>query len=191
MLNKILRSFFKTDKPNDPSKDQVSKEIEDYFKKYGNPDFDSIPDDILEKLNQSNFQKILLSIQEKFRSNEELFKYQYELVKKAIKINHLQYNLITRIDLRGYYHFYEKAMHLKKEGDIRKSASILCFNIIRNGTFAPGHYTELMVLLRKLKEYEKEHILANLYLKLFDRGVDERNKTVKRIITIEKLIAKK
>lgn len=190
MLKKMFDSFFKSQNTENPNEDQIFKEIEEYFKKYKNPDFDSIQEDILEELKESGFEDLLRLIQEKFKLNEGLLTYQIDLVKRAIKSNHKEWNLISRIDLQGYFPYYEKAMQLKKEGSIKKSASILCFNILINGTYAPGHYSELMVLLRKLEEYEKELVVANLYLKLFDQGVDDRDKILKRITNIEKLITK-
>lgn len=52
------------------------------------------------------------------------FKYQYELVKRAVEINNEDFNKIIRIDLQGYFPTYEKALERKEAGEIRKSANL-------------------------------------------------------------------
>jgi len=146
-----------------------------------------IPSGILNIISELDEKRIIDEIKIKRHLNEQKQDRNYN---KAIGLtNEGKFETAIKIsseDDLGFYNYYQLAQKNEKRGKIIKAAEIYWFNIFHNGTDAPGNFNRLLILLRKMKDFEKEYKIARIYKSFVNESQFE--KIDKRIETIKKKI---
>lgn len=159
-----------------------------------------IPESNLEEITNMDINTLILNIQSKIATNRQKEKendiyYQKQSDKflkdsfngKPVTAEMYSFQEIVDTDYLYYYPIYELASNEEKTGNIKRACEILWYNIYNNGTLAIGNYNRLLILLRKLEEYEKELVIANICKNVIPNCDFE---TIdKRIVTINKKLA--
>jgi len=124
-------------------------------------------------------------ILKKRKNNRREFESNYDKAKTIIRKGQTQKaQELTSQDVLGYFHVYQKAEKLEKEGNLEKAAKIYWSNIYENGTDAPANFKRLLIVLRKLGRKKEELTVAKIYSAFVKEK--ELQKLKKRIINIEK-----
>lgn len=148
-----------------------------------------IPENILIELLENDTSVLTESIKEKRKKNNE--KYDNN-IKRALELigegKSLQAQRLSEKDVQGFYEYYVMAENEEKSGNLKEAANIYWYNIFHNGTDAPANFTRLMILLRKMDEFELELKVANLFKNFVHHS--DIDKLEKRIATIQKKINK-
>lgn len=146
-----------------------------------------VPENILQQITSIEESDIIKQINNKRKENEQKSCDNQDKVEELMhKGKYNDANRLSSLDFLGYLEFYQYAQQEEKNENIKKAAEIYWYNIFNNGTDAPASFDRLLILLRKLKEYEKELIVARVYRNFVNENKYE--KIDKRIETIKKKI---
>lgn len=148
-----------------------------------------VPTELLHQISTIEEDEIIRQIRIKRQKNEQLFDDNQEKLDKLIDNGKYEAaNSLSSFDILGYFEFYQYAQEEEKKENLVKAAEIYWYNIFINGTDAPASFERLLILLRKLKEFEKELVVARVYRNFVHENKHE--KINKRIETIKKKIDK-
>lgn len=148
-----------------------------------------VPTNILNQISTIEEDEIIRQIKIKRQKNEQLFEDNQDKLEKLIdKGKYNEANSLSSLDILGYFEFYQFAQEEEKKENLERAAEIYWHNIFNNGTDAPASFDRLLILLRKLKEFEKELIVARVYRNFVHENKQELIN--KRIETIKKKIDK-
>ena len=77
---------------------------------------------------------------------------------------------------------YQKAYELEKRGDLIKAAKLYWKNIYKNGSDAPANFNRLLIVLDKLKHYEDELRVAEVFIVFVsEEYIDKLKKRIERL----------
>lgn len=148
-----------------------------------------IPSGILNQIIEYDEREILDHIQSMRYKN--LQKQEENFEKALAHIDKGNFNAANRLlskDVVSFYDYYLLGQAEEKNGNISRAAEIYWFNIYHNGTEAFGSFERLMILLRKMNDFQKEYKIAKLYRNFVN--VSNFDKIDKRIETITKKMKK-
>lgn len=149
----------------------------------------NVPTKILEQISTIEEDEIINQIIIKRQKNEQLFLDNLVKQEKLLaKRKYEEVNNLSSIDILSYFEYYQYAQKEEKKENFERAAEIYWYNIFNNGTDAPASFDRLLILLRKLKEFEKELVVARVYRNFVHEN--KIDKIDKRIETIKKKIDK-
>lgn len=115
--------------------------------------------------------------------NHKQFKLNCKKVRELIdqgKFN--QASNLSNKDLLGYFHIYQMAKNIEEEGNLERAANLYWENIYKNGTDAPANFNRLLIVLNKLKLYEEELKIANIFLAFINEGqIEKLNRRIEKL----------
>lgn len=143
-----------------------------------------VPTEILHQISTIKEDEIIRKIRIKRQKNMQLFENNYNTRLKLIDSGKSEEAYQIDSFDPGYFEFYQDAQEEEEKGNLKRAAEIYWYNIFNNGTDAPANFSRLLILLRKLKEFEKELVVARVYRNFSDgkklETIDKRIETIKQ-----------